>query len=50
MPKKSKYDLEGAQSVKVPLTIWNAYVEKFGKDETPDTIRDDLELCIETER
>lgn len=46
MPTKSKYDLEGAQHVRIPREIWNAYVDKFGKEEAPDQIRDDLDLCI----
>lgn len=50
MPTKSKYDLKGAQHVKIPSSIWEKYVEKFGKDQASEMIRDDLDLCIGVER
>ena len=45
MPKKSSYDLKDAQHLKVPQSIWDKYVEKFG-DDAAEQARDNLELCI----
>lgn len=50
MGKKSEYDLTNAQHVLVPISIWEPYVKEFGKEEAPEKIRDDLELCIGAER
>ena len=48
MGKKSKYDLFGAQMVKIPQSIWERLVKEFGVD-AAEQARDCLDLCAGVE-
>lgn len=46
MVARSKYDLKGAQMLKVPLDVWKKFVKQFG-DNAAEMARDCLDGCAE---
>ena len=47
-PKTSKYDLTTCAHLKVPESLYNAYVAKYGKRKWAEGAREVLELGVDS--